>query len=219
MCEKSDSIKELATALCKAQSEIKPAEMNSINPFLKNKYADLGSVIKAVAPALKANNLSYSQLVTGDDGKIGVTTILMHTSGEWIQSTMMMRLASDKGLSMAQSAGAIISYLRRYSLSALLGVYADEENDSNEEKSGKKISPPKKVDQQPMEKMSLEMAENLIGGSDSKRYGDLTVEELSHRYNGIVGALKTEKDEKRIEELQIKRDGIEVLLKHRKENK
>ena len=78
---KSGTTKELALALSKAQAEMPPAELNKVNPFLKNKYADLGSIIKAAKPILAKHGLALSQMPTGDGDKIGLTTILMHSSG------------------------------------------------------------------------------------------------------------------------------------------
>jgi len=128
---KSDTVKELAIALSKAQADMPPAELNAVNPFLKNKYADLGSIIKTAKPVLAKNGLAVSQLPVSDNGQIGVTTILMHSSGEWIESTMTMDIGEEKGKSAAQVAGSVITYLRRYSLSSILGMYADEDTDGN----------------------------------------------------------------------------------------
>lgn len=127
----SDSIANLALALSKAQGEMPAAQMNATNPFLKNKYADLGSVIETAKPVLAKYGLSVVQLPIGDGGKIGVETILMHESGEWVSNELTLEVADEKGKSAAQVAGSIISYLRRYSLSAALGIYADEDTDGN----------------------------------------------------------------------------------------
>jgi hypothetical protein len=131
MNEMSASIKELATALSKAQAEIKPAAINSTNPFLNSKYADLGAVIEAARPVLSKYSLAVSQLTTGGGGEIGVTTILMHTSGEWMSSTIALAVGDERGKSQAQVAGSIISYLRRYSLASILGIYAGEDTDGH----------------------------------------------------------------------------------------
>ena len=139
---KSETMKELAIALSKAQAEMPPAEMNATNPFLKNKYADLGSIIKTAKPILAKYGLSVSQLSESVNGSIGVTTILMHSSGEWIESTMVLPVVDAKGLSSAQAAGSIISYLRRYSLSSILGMYADEDTDGNAPQPAKTKSKP-----------------------------------------------------------------------------
>jgi len=65
--------------------------MNATNPFLKNRYADLGSIIETARETLKSNGLSYSQLTIGGAEQVGITTILMHTSGEWLESTSTRR--------------------------------------------------------------------------------------------------------------------------------
>lgn len=129
---KSDTIKELAGALCKAQAEMPAAPFNSTNPFLKNRYADLGSIIKTAQPILAKHGLSVSQMAIGTGDEIGVTTILMHSSGEYLASTITMKAGEEKGKSDAQVAGSVISYLRRYSLASILGMYADEDNDGNQ---------------------------------------------------------------------------------------
>lgn len=117
--------------MAKAQAEMPHVTMNAVNPFLKNKFADLGAVISTMKPILAKHGLSYSQLPYSDGNRIGVTTIIMHSSGEWIESTVSLELADEKGKSAAQVAGSIITYLRRYSLSSAFGLYADEDDDGN----------------------------------------------------------------------------------------
>lgn len=127
---KSDSIKELATALNKAQAEFSPAPLNSSNPHLRNKYADLGSIIESTKPILSKHGLSVSQMVYGVANEIGITTLLMHVSGEWLESSVIMPVMEQKGINNAQVAGSIISYLRRYSLASALGIYSGDDNDA-----------------------------------------------------------------------------------------
>jgi hypothetical protein len=128
---KSQSITKLATALAKAQAEMPAVKMNAVNPFLKNKYADLGAVIEASRPVLGKHGLAVVQTVNGDGTQIGVTTMLAHESGEWLEDTIMLPVGEEKGKSSAQVAGSIISYLRRYSWASVLGLYADEDADGN----------------------------------------------------------------------------------------
>lgn len=128
---RSDTLGALAAALSAAQAELRPAAMNATNPFLKSKYADLGSVIDAARPVLAKNGLSYSQLPIGDGQTIGVETILMHSSGEWVASQISLPTMEERGKSAAQVAGSIITYLRRYALAAALGIYADEDGDGH----------------------------------------------------------------------------------------
>lgn len=138
---KSDSIAELAAALAKAQGQMSPAKMDSVNPFLKNRYANLGDVIQAARKPLSDNGLSFSQHPVVLEGYVKVTTILMHSSGQWIESEITLPVDNSKGLSLAQSMGAIITYLRRYSISAILGIYADEDTDGNDAKPASKPAP------------------------------------------------------------------------------
>ena len=151
-------INKIAAALAKAQAVMSPAKMNSTNPFLKNKYADLGSVIEASRKPLADNELSITQLVTGDETRIVVETILMHASGQSISSRMSLALSEGKGMSSAQAAGSIITYLRRYSLSAILGIYADEDADGNEPKQ----EPRKKQAPAPSEQAIRNAAANIV---------------------------------------------------------
>ena len=129
--DKSETIASLAKALSLAQGEMKPAAMNATNPFLKNRYADLGSIIEAARPVMAKNGLTFSQLVYRDETGIGVETVLMHASGEWISSRLSVEVGEERGKSTAQVAGSVITYLRRYALAAILGIYADEDTDGN----------------------------------------------------------------------------------------
>ena len=128
---KSESIKELAAALAKAQAKMPAAEFDATNPFLKNKYASLGAIIKASRAPLAENGLSVAQLPINEGEAIGVTTILMHSSGEYIESTMTLPVGEERGKSTAQVAGSVITYLRRYALASVLGIYADEDTDGS----------------------------------------------------------------------------------------
>ena len=128
---KSEKIDQLAVALGNAQSTMPAIPMNARNPFLNNKYADLGEMIKVATPILFKNGLSISQQATTEIDRIGVTTLLMHTSGQWIESTISLPLGDEKGKSLAQVAGSVITYLRRYSYGSVVGLYTDEDDDGN----------------------------------------------------------------------------------------
>jgi hypothetical protein len=137
MYTKSDSIAKLAVALAKAQAVIKPALKTSRNPHLGNRYADLSEVMGACLPALSANGLSVLQPVTADGGKVTVTTLLLHESGEWVSSDITLQAYEQvKGSGFAvsdkpQALGSAITYGRRYALSSMVGVVADEDDDGN----------------------------------------------------------------------------------------
>ena len=123
---KSDDIKDLAGALCKAQSEMGGASKDANNPFFKSKYADLSSVIRAVKQPFADNGLSYSQLPISKDGLVGVTTILMHNSGQWLSSDLLLKPVKGD----PQAAGSCLTYCRRYSLQSLAGI-PSEDDDGN----------------------------------------------------------------------------------------
>lgn len=130
--KQSESIAELASALSKAQGQIKPAKMDKVNPYFKSKYATLGSVWEVCRKPLADNGLSIVQspiAPLGDLNAIGLTTRLFHSSGEYLEDTMYITMEASKN--NAQAAGKIITYLRRYALSAMLGIVADEDNDGN----------------------------------------------------------------------------------------
>lgn len=136
--DKSEQINELAAALAKAQSEIRPALKDSVNPFFRSKYADLGSVWDACRAPLTANGLSVAQFPAPcEPGYAALQTILMHSSGQYISSVATARLVKyDKqGNTIpsddVQGLGSALTYLRRYSLAAVVGIVADEDDDGN----------------------------------------------------------------------------------------
>jgi hypothetical protein len=126
--KKSDSISAIATALAIAQGQMRGAIKDSANPFFKSKYADLASVVEAIRTAFAANGLSYIQTVEpSDKDEVRVETMLLHSSGEWIACGM---LALPVNKADAQGYGSALTYARRYSLSAAVGV-APEDDDGN----------------------------------------------------------------------------------------
>lgn len=123
---KSETIKNLAAALCKAQSQMGGASKSKNNPFFKSKYADLGAVIEVVKQPFADNGLSYIQFPIEENGRIGVETILMHESGEWLSNSFTVQLSKQD----AQGAGSAITYCRRYGLQAVAGI-PSEDDDGN----------------------------------------------------------------------------------------
>ena len=123
---KSPEIDKLAASLAKAQSELEGAKKESTNPFFKSSYADLHAVIKAAFPFLSKNGLSVSQGNEIVPGAICVTTLLMHSSGQWLRSKIKLPLSKVD----AQGVGAAMTYGRRYGLSAIAGI-AQFDDDAN----------------------------------------------------------------------------------------
>lgn len=147
--EMSTTVAQLAGALSKAQASITGAVKDSDNPFFHSKYADLATVWDACRSALTVNKLSIvqtprtmftSEAVIETVQKAGseprnrvkvattveLTTTLLHESGEWVQGTVAAMLANAD----PQSIGSAITYLRRYGLSAIVGI-AQVDDDGN----------------------------------------------------------------------------------------
>lgn len=136
----SESIKNLATALSKFQSEVMGASKSSDNPFFKSKYADLAEIWNTIKEPLTVNGLSVVQtnsesptIITKDlsgvekaQFTITVVTTLLHSSGEWINGCLMLPILKPD----PQMAGSAITYARRYALAGILGIY-QEDDDGN----------------------------------------------------------------------------------------
>lgn len=122
--EKSQTISELAKALNKFQSMMGPVIFDANNPFYKSKYATLSAIVSKAKPYLTESGLSVSQLLEGDGG---VTTILMHSSGEYLSSALFLKSIKDD----PQGHGSAITYARRYAYASILGIVSDEDDDAN----------------------------------------------------------------------------------------
>jgi hypothetical protein len=128
----SPQIGQLASALVKFKQEVPAISLNA-KVKIKTKsgheysfdYADLPHIDKIVSPALTKNGLVVTQLVQ-DPGML--TTLLIHESGEYISTQSRMPAGNniDK-----QELGSIVTYLRRYALTAILGIIANEDDDAN----------------------------------------------------------------------------------------
>lgn len=118
----SFQIKEVSAALVAAQKNIGAAVKGATNPFFKNKYADLGAVLAACKEQLNDQGISVLQPVDGDK----VTTLLLHFSGEWIQSDGVPIVFVKQNDPQAQ--GAAITYARRYSLASMLSIPAEDDD-------------------------------------------------------------------------------------------
>jgi hypothetical protein len=124
----STSVGELFSALAKVQRTIKDAHLDASNPHFRSKYASLTSVLAAARVACASEGISIIQLAGTNEGRATVTTVLGHSSGEWISSCLEVPL--DKPT--AQGMGSALTYARRYSLAAAVGIAAEEDDDGNE---------------------------------------------------------------------------------------
>jgi ERF superfamily len=125
---KSTEINELITALASAQAEFSAIPKTSENPFFKSKYAGLPEVVSQTTPILSKHGLVVTQFVDMDEsGNDLLTTYLTHTSGQFISHSARLHLVKSD----PQAHGSAITYMRRYSYMAALGLVADEDDDGN----------------------------------------------------------------------------------------
>lgn len=145
MANQSENIIDITCAIINLQSELGFASKDRANPFFKSKYADLASVWETCCELLTKNNLAVIQTLdvvdanyenkTHDrEGKIKtdqkgnkqnvLMTTLAHSSGQWFRSTSLICPISHD----PQGIGSAITYMRRYSLCAILGVIQDDDD-------------------------------------------------------------------------------------------
>jgi len=151
---RSDDINELATALSKAQGEMKPSSKSGTNPFFKHSYATFDDVLESVKKPLADNGLAFMQMIDkNEDGQI-LISLLMHGSGQWISSTTALNVFAEKGTNALQDIGKAITYMKRYALSAMLGVSSDEDDDGDSAKGKVAQKPAPKPAQKPVVKQA-----------------------------------------------------------------
>ncbi|WP_199614692.1 ERF family protein [Paenibacillus alkalitolerans] len=128
MCNKSDSISKIAAALVAFSGEVKAIEKDGTNPHFRSSYTTLDHMIDETKPLLHKHGLTVMQFPGGDGERITVRTMIMHTSGEWIESEPLVLKAVKTD---PQGAGSAITYARRYSYAAALSLSLGDDDDGN----------------------------------------------------------------------------------------
>ena len=121
--ETSPSIKEITKALDAFRELVQPVTKDASNPFYKSKYATLDNILAEIKKPLADCGLQFAQFPDGD----GLTTILLHQSGEWIKATANLHIKEQT----PQGHGSAITYMGRNALSAALGLATEEDDDGN----------------------------------------------------------------------------------------
>lgn len=189
--ETSPSLTKIAPALVTALAAIKGAAKDSKNPHFRNDYASLESVIEASRDVLAANGLCAIQAL-GEviDGRLTCTTRLLHTSGEWVQSTFHMRLSKDD----PQGTGSTATYARRYALMAALNVAPvddDAEADSGRQGASNGYSEPiaeRSLGVEPEGKDFWHCTEAGLNASQAKKAG---LDVLHETFREQIGKIHT----------------------------
>lgn len=117
---RSESIVALAKSLAAFHAHAPAIIKNATNPHFRNSYADLGGILDAIRTPLAEQGLSVLQLL----GENNITTMLLHTSGEYIETTTPLVITKLD----AQGFGSAVSYQRRYALSAILSLAAQDDD-------------------------------------------------------------------------------------------
>jgi hypothetical protein len=120
----SEQINEIAAAMIVFHTEVNSIPKTANNPFFKSKYVPLDKILSAIQEPLKKANLAFMQFPVEENQ---LETIILHTSGQWIAERFYMRPTKAD----PQAYGSVITYQRRYALSAILGLNTDEDDDGN----------------------------------------------------------------------------------------
>ena len=178
---KSESIVEISKAMAKFHEEVKQPMKDADNPFFKSRYVPLENVVEAITTTASKNGLSFVQWALNDEnGRVGVATMLIHESGEWIEFDPV-HMKADK--ETAQGAGALISYLKRYSLSAVFGITSDKDDDANEASGN---------NSKPQQAPSGQQSNGRMANEKQMKLLHFKVGELAKAYNMPVDKVKTQ---------------------------
>jgi len=134
--KRSESIKEIAGALSKFQGEVTNPKNSAKNPQFNSKYAPLQDILSLVRPLLSKQGLSILQSTTGDLENVTISTTLLHESGEFLETEPFILKGEQTARGGAkvlnvQGAGSMITYIRRYQISAILGLASEDDDDGN----------------------------------------------------------------------------------------
>lgn len=191
----------LFEALSKAQGKIENALKDKKNPFFKSNYADLSSVWDACRSPLSSNGLSVIQTVEGNKEQMFLLTWLGHSSGQWMKSKLPLVVAGNT--INPQAIGSAITYARRYALSALVGICADEDDDGEKamsRKNGKNNSTHENQDTQEENQEEIKRKLEERGKQIIEKIG----KENKPLLNKYVGTLKSTYPNKTEEEFFLK---------------
>lgn len=132
--KRSETIANLAMSLAKFQGEMTNPKNTAKNPQFNSKYAPLQDILALARPILSKHGLSLIQSTTGDLENVTISTMLMHESGEFLETEPFILKGEQtmKGggkVLNVQGAGSMITYIRRYQVSAMLGVASEDDDD------------------------------------------------------------------------------------------
>ena len=122
-------MKELFSALARAQKQMKNPLLDGVNPHFKSQYATLGACLDAIREPLASNGLALVQMPQILEGRFVLTTKILHESGEELSFDYPLNIHEA---STPQQVGSAITYARRYSMCAAMAIVGDEDEDGEE---------------------------------------------------------------------------------------
>lgn len=171
----SEQIDQLAAALVAIQAEVPAIPKDANNPFFKSKYADLPAVVECASPIVTRHGVAVTQWPDFDGQHDLLTTMVVHTSGQWQSSTMRLHLPKQD----PQGQGSALTYARRYAYMAALNLVADEDDDGNSaSKSRRPQQQPARRQQTPGQVPAAEAKQRLLAayqgdkGAAQQAWGD-----------------------------------------------
>lgn len=172
----------LYQAMMTVQQEAPFIDKSEDNPFFKSKYADLPQIWRSIKEIMCKNNLLVTHTMSVNEDEYITTKIIHVDSGESIESTSKIQLSKVT----AQEYGSYITYMRRYALSAMLGLVTDEDDDGNSATKAQEKSPPKKASPKKPDvpRLSAEEMADLI----QRISGATTLDELKYAWELVNGA-------------------------------
>lgn len=204
----SESIVNLAVALSKAQGEMPKLVADTKNDYYNSYYIQLGDIIKEIRPVLAKYGLAVVQEVASEGNTLVLTTRVLHESGEWIESVFRMPVTIQKSKKKKdekepfepvverkdpnpQEWGIAITYARRYTLSAILCLSSEMDDDANQI-SVDENTPKKQVSVAPPVNRSHELKQRLAKVMQSK---EITDEERASVRDSLAKKWNTISDE------------------------
>lgn len=191
---KSNTIAEISKALSEFRKEVKQPLKDANNPFFKSKYVPLENVVEAIDEVAPNHGLSFTQWPVSDgNGNVGVSTMLLHSSGEFIEYDPVY-MKPDK--QTPQAIGSAITYSKRYSLSAVFGITSDEDDDGNQATGNGSSNQRKQHNQLPVQdkgKVALvqqnakDLADIINSQDDADKNNPMTQDKIINTYLKKVG--------------------------------
>lgn len=193
-------MKNIASALVKAQRNFAPALKTSTNPHFRSKYADLSACVEAVIDALNEAGIALVQRCHECENGVVVETVFLHESGEMIDAG---RLHVPASKSDPQGYGSALTYARRYSLMAACGI-APEDDDGNA------ASNPARPASAPSKPSGL--SAGVVADHLAAINGAATIDEIKKAYNAAFNSAKSSGDSNAIERFRLAKDKRKAAL-------